>query len=662
MIFFWDKYFKFVAVSVLFLALVGLGIFCKTIASNSYKIVETNQIKRAKERSRRALSQQFEFLQDKASDWANWNESYDFLAKKKTDFLSENLTPSAFNSLQINMIALFDTEWNVKALSYMEHTNDEEFLNLPKQTLSTLEQEVKSRYQKNDAKGISDVFSVNKKPVLTYVSKVFKGDGTGPSTGYVMMGLTANDDFVVKYGSNLVLQVEMSAPDHIIENEVIFTRSHSSFLIPLKNSHGEVEAQFKVSNVRDVFMAQQVLMSWYRVIYMAMVFSICLIVYGFLSNSSVKKNIKNLLDANQSLKENEAHLEALLAAIPGYVSWFDKNLNYLGVNQKLADVFKMPRKSFIGKKLGWHDYERVKDLAPLLKDFIAGKQNHIQFEQDELMENGQPKRILFSAERYGYKNGIVLIGLDITEKWNAQQTAKLERERSENAARLSGLGEMAAGVAHEINNPLAIIQGFTIKIKKVISPSREYSQKIIPLTEKIEATVERVSKIVRGLRSISREGRYDPFMDADIPKLIDEVLSFCTERYSKSGIKLEYDITKECPLVPCRKVQVSQSLLNLLNNAHDAVAGTENPWVRVTAYTKEDKLVISVTDSGNGIDPKLQEKIMNPFFTTKAAGKGTGLGLSITKTMIDDHHGRFYYDVDSKNTKFVIELPLIQTQ
>ena len=109
-------------------------------------------------------------------------------------------------------------------------------------------------------------------------------------------------------------------------------------------------------------------------------------------------------------------------------------------------------------------------------------------------------------------------------------------------------------------------------------------------------------------------------------------------------------------LVNCRRIEISQVLIILLNNSFDAICKRKERWVKVEAKDLGDATEISVTDSGDGIPLEIQEKILTPFYTTKEVGEGTGLGLSIGKGIIDGHSGRFYIDNNSPNTKFIIEL------
>lgn len=226
-----------------------------------------------------------------------------------------------------------------------------------------------------------------------------------------------------------------------------------------------------------------------------------------------------------------------------------------------------------------------------------------------------------------------------------------------NSLKMASLGEMASGIAHEINNPLAIIQSNASTLLTYIKENQFNSENGIKKLEKIITTSGRIAKIILGLRSFSRNAEKDPFESISLRSLIENVLSFCSEKFRLHEVTLDISPIPELAF-ECRMTQIEQVLLNLLNNAHDAVENLTEKWVRLNVTVKSERLEISVTDSGNGIPAEVVEKMMQPFFTTKEIGKGTGLGLSISKGIIEDHLGQLKYDPHSQNTRFVIEMPL----
>jgi two-component system sensor histidine kinase DctS len=246
----------------------------------------------------------------------------------------------------------------------------------------------------------------------------------------------------------------------------------------------------------------------------------------------------------------------------------------------------------------------------------------------------------------GEISGFVSMIEDITEKRNQQ-------EKMIASARLASLGEMAAGIAHEINNPLTIIGAHAATVRRDMKTGQEGSVKKL---ETIERTVQRIAKIIRSLRSLSRETPSEQKSKISIRNLIDETLSFCAERFRSADIELEVSIDENI-FVLGQEHQLSQVILNLLNNAYDATVDAVVKKVRVTAGLKEGWVEICVIDTGTGVSPELREKIMQPFFTTKEVGQGLGLGLSISQGIIASHGGQLSLDPNSAQTKFVIRLP-----
>ena len=137
-------------------------------------------------------------------------------------------------------------------------------------------------------------------------------------------------------------------------------------------------------------------------------------------------------------------------------------------------------------------------------------------------------------------------------------------------------------------------------------------------------------------------------------------MSLSNEKIAKGGIELrfrEHDNVE----IECRSYQIVQVMLNLINNAYDAVLSDKSAWIEISYEVTGTRLIIKVTDSGRGIPEKIAEKIMQPFYTTKAVGQGTGLGLSISKGLVEDHGGTLSYNPKSPNTQFVLELPVSQS-
>lgn len=254
------------------------------------------------------------------------------------------------------------------------------------------------------------------------------------------------------------------------------------------------------------------------------------------------------------------------------------------------------------------------------------------------------------------------VAWDITEDILRQQQIEDARATLIAGTKMAALGEMSGGIAHEINNPLTVIQARAFQLTQMVDNQKMDPEKIKQAAESISRTAEKIARIIRSLRSFSREGSSDPFDLVPIRDIITDTLEFCQTRFYNHGLDVQVDDIDPELEVECRLIQIEQVLLNLLNNSFDAVHNLEEKWIRIDVVGQDEFIDIRVSDSGHGIPEEQAEKIMAPFFTTKEVGKGTGLGLSISAGIVKSHQGDLFLDPTAKNTTFVIRLPRLQEQ
>ncbi len=253
-------------------------------------------------------------------------------------------------------------------------------------------------------------------------------------------------------------------------------------------------------------------------------------------------------------------------------------------------------------------------------------------------------------DEHGKINGYLGIIQDMTD--SVKKTNALLA-----SSRMSSLGEMASGIAHEINNPLSIILGNADLLDSHLDSDQINLPKVKHYLNQMTTTVHRIAKIIRGLRSFARETSKEPFEKCRIKDVIGDTLELCRERFRSNGVKLilPSEIDSEI-YFSGRSEQIAQVLLNLLNNGFDAAVDAKEKWLEIKVKIQRGKIQIKITDSGLGIDAEHLQKIFEPFYTSKKVGHGTGLGLSISKGIIAHHHGRLYIDKSAANTTFVVEL------
>jgi C4-dicarboxylate-specific signal transduction histidine kinase len=237
-----------------------------------------------------------------------------------------------------------------------------------------------------------------------------------------------------------------------------------------------------------------------------------------------------------------------------------------------------------------------------------------------------------------------------------------QKLRAEMSERLAQLGEMASGIAHEINNPLAIISGYNHFIRKEITHPNARMDKVLAAIDSTEKTILRITKIISGLRTYARDGSKDPMLITSIQQVIEDTISMTESNLKFNGVdfRTPQDIAPELAVF-CRHVQMVQVLVALISNSLDAVKGQNARWIELGVNTIGQNIQLTVTDSGHGISPEIEKRIFEPFFTTKEVGHGTGLGLSISYGIIQDHHGTIFVDHLCPNTRFVIQLPMAAT-
>ncbi len=257
---------------------------------------------------------------------------------------------------------------------------------------------------------------------------------------------------------------------------------------------------------------------------------------------------------------------------------------------------------------------------------------------------------------------IVLCVIWVRAKKLVQFHEKTEQAEAqlEHAAKLASVGELAAGIAHEINNPLAVITEEAGLAKDLISQEFEDQitlPEVVPFLERIEEAAFRCRDITRKLLQFVRRTEVD-LREQDIHDLIDEVADGLLGReFAVSNVEIVKKYAQDLPAVTTDKSQLQQVLLNLLNNAVDALNGPGT--ITIATAVQEGHLHLSVSDTGRGMTPEHMERIFQPFFTTKEVGQGTGLGLSVSYAIVKGMGGRI--DVKSapnEGSTFTIVIPI----
>lgn len=365
-------------------------------------------------------------------------------------------------------------------------------------------------------------------------------------------------------------------------------------------------------------------------------------------------DITALVYWEHDLSVSESQLKSMIQSIPSPMAMLDRDLKMIAHSLSWTEEWKghidestfEPNENFI-----------LSNWRELSKKALNGQT--LQSDEECIDFKGETIWIRWLIKPW--KNaediitGVVIMFENITSK--KESDMKLSH-----TSKLSALGEMAGGIAHEINNPLSIIKGYLDLIKRHHQRGN-LDQEILDLyLGKMDLTVGRISRIVNGMKRFSRESSMDEKSIHSVVRIIEDTFDICQERINNNGIFLELIDEASSHYVNCRPVEISQVILNLINNSFYAVSEDNHPWIKVHISSHDSTLVIKVSDSGESIDKSVQQKLFQPFFTTKEVGEGTGLGLSISRGIIEEHGGKIYYDSSSTHTTFVIELPLANVE
>jgi signal transduction histidine kinase len=245
----------------------------------------------------------------------------------------------------------------------------------------------------------------------------------------------------------------------------------------------------------------------------------------------------------------------------------------------------------------------------------------------------------------------------------SQYQAELEEQRriTQHQSKLASIGELVAGIAHEINNPLFLSIGLGEMLEKLLAKEQIENPKISEYLKKQQRAHQRIKEIIQALRTYSRVDR-DTEEIYSLPGLIVQVLDLAEEIFKKDQIDLIYN--REQPSYQVKGVpgEMQQVLMNLLSNARHATEGASDRSISIDLKQQHERLVVlSVTDHGQGIPVDVQPKIFKPFFTTKKSDAGTGLGLSITQKIVQKMGGEISFkSKEGEGTTFFIWLPLAQ--
>eukprot|EP00903_Cladosiphon_okamuranus_P003489 g3487.t1 len=386
---------------------------------------------------------------------------------------------------------------------------------------------------------------------------------------------------------------------------------------------------------------------------------------------AINRDVTEQEKAREAVRQTEHRMQEIVDASPSPMYAKSVTGQYLMVNRRYEELFNLKAEDIVGKT----DKEIIKDdeiVKSLMKNDadVVRRGEPVQFDEKLHFPDGEHSYVSTKFPMRDLDGEIYAVGgisTDITERKVAER--KLQQLNQElmkthenltraheqliQAEKMESVGRLAAGVAHEVKNPLAMIGMGLELLKRRLPEDDEKSRETI---ERMKRGIDRAKKIVRGLVDYSSNRKLE-FRPVNVTDLVTEALELVEYELKKGGIKIDFEPNHDLPGVEVDQTKIEQVLVNIFINAMHSMDGGGTLTVRLDALSMDDVIHdegsrlrerlrkgdimvrITVTDTGKGIPEELLGKLFDPFFTTKSTGKGTGLGLTVSRKIAELHGG-----------------------
>lgn len=656
---------------------------------------------------KRSLTSALEALGDDVTDWANWDDTYNFVQTNDSRYVASNVVDETFDNLQVNLVLFFNQDGDL-VLGKLYDLETQTTLPLNETTV-------------NAVKGYSELFIsdpetaqnglilVEGKPMLAAAHVILTSTLQGPPQGTLIFCRYLDDQELSSITAITLLPVTvepysditsgdfLTAKNSLTQAQPIFTQTlnegASAGYVLLNDVSGAPLLIARVADAREEY-AQGVvalgyfslfLIGMYVVTFLCIAFLLDRIVISRLSNlnsavtnfrsgagirarvkdsgsdelSSLGKNINGMLDAivnntislentvrerTRDLTENKKKLESILQASPDAIVAFDLNCNITECNTRILELSGYTRSFLIGK--------------PCIDFFVEKSRQQVKAEVTSLLakDTGAQRFEVFFLKKAGVEIPVEFSINLVKDEWDYPVGAvgvirdlsekKMLEQQLLKSQRLAAIGELAGMVGHDIRNPLAAIKNADYYIKKKCRDCK--NSQIRPMLEIIDKSIEHADSIVDDLLEYSRELNLE-ILPWSAKMLVEKALLMIQV---PDRVKLVNSVA-DVPL-QVDESKVLRVFVNLVKNAIEAMP--EGGTLTIASQHNTDYTSVSFSDTGKGISDEVLSKLFTPLFTTKA--QGMGFGLSISKRIVEAHGGKISVQTAlKKGTTFTVAFP-----
>ena len=380
----------------------------------------------------------------------------------------------------------------------------------------------------------------------------------------------------------------------------------------------------------------------------------------------VQRDVTERRHAETALAISEQRFRAIFNSSYQLIGMLDTDGTLLEANQTALDLGGLKQEDVIGRPFWdtywWRYSTAVQDrLKAVIRDASQGKE--MGYEENVLDGNGEIRTISLTLKPVLDLQGktilIIQEGRDITDIKQAEEETQRHHQEMAHIIRLSTAGEMASGMAHELNQPLTAIVSYCGTAASLVNSLASPPKQLFEILERASEQAHRASDIIRHLREfVSKGGNRKESLDLD--QVIRDIINFLKYEIQKGDVKVEfYPGCRPCK-IKANKIQIEQVLINMVRNGLEAIgnAGITDGQIMVrSSVLSNNSIEVTVADNGPGVKPAMVDAIFHPFQTSKKTGMG--IGLSLSRTIIEAHNGKLWVDKDYQNgALFGFELPV----
>jgi len=659
---------------------------------------EDQNARQTVERAINAFDVQLQRVDILNRDWAAWDDTYNFVQSpsENEDYIKANFVDTAFADAKLNFILIIDNSGRLvhgKAFDL----NTEEEVPIPESLQEHISDEALISHESvNDS--VIGIILLPEGPLLLSSRPIVTSEGEGPIEGTIVMAQFLDSGVVGGLSDTMLLPfVMVTVNDTNIPSDLEVARSSLTIETPvlvralssesmagyflLQDIYGNPAIIFRLTIPRDIYVQSVATMRFFLFAIMGFAL-LCAGIFtqalkklvitrvarvgefmadlgatGDLSkrlpvqgNDEVTKLAKSINSTIEALEKAEANAKAqkglidrILATTPNAVIVIGDDEKIKLANKAFYDTFKKKEAEVETKPIS--EILPVEELSQAISEARSGKTFNVTHEFRQKV-NGHERMFVANVLQMG-EGEVLLLLSDVTEGRARQEQLYL-------TDRLASVGEMAAGIAHELNNPLTGVVGLSqMLLDEEMSDDAKADLKLI------YSEAQRAAAVVKNLLAFARQHTAER-QAVQINAIVGDVLSLRAYEQKVNNIRVITRFDNHLPEIIADPFQIQQVFLNIVLNAEQAMlAAHQKGTLTVTTERVDGNIKVSFSDDGPGISPENMRKLFSPFFTTKDVGKGTGLGLSVCYGIVTNHGGRIYAQSElGKGATFVVELPV----